>query len=89
MPRLPEHFRNIRPIPHIRSANSIIRGKIHQLILFLLKLSNKYNKDNPNIKNNLVRELREDLATKTKTSLSEILFFVSGFNGSVRKVDDN
>lgn len=50
MPRLPEHFRNIRPIPHIRSANSIILGKIHKLILFLLKLSNKYNKDNPNIK---------------------------------------
>ena len=39
-------------------------------------------------KNNLVKDLREDLAAKTKTELNEILFFVSGFNGAVRKVDD-
>lgn len=35
-----------------------------------------------------MKELREDLATKTKTNVNQILFFVSGFNGSVRKVDD-
>ncbi len=39
-------------------------------------------------KNNQVKELREDLASKTKTNVNQILFFVSGFNGSVRKVDD-
>lgn len=40
-------------------------------------------------KNNLVKDLREDVAEKTKTEQSQILFVVSGFNGSVRLVKDD
>lgn len=40
-------------------------------------------------KNNLVKQLRDDIATKSKTDPKQILFVVSGFNGTVRMVNDN
>lgn len=39
-------------------------------------------------KNNIVRELREDVVEKTKSSLEEMKFFILGFNGKIRMVSD-
>lgn len=39
-------------------------------------------------KNNLARELREDVCKKAKAELDYIKFFILGFNGIVREVQD-
>ena len=70
------------PIP-TNDAKSI------NLYLFFANYQKETLKMTLTSKNNLARELREDVCKKSETNMDFIKFFILGFNGVVREVQDD